>query len=44
MPIVPSKKAVARRSGLREDHWTWNAQLLPERSYAEKVSVFAIET
>lgn len=33
MPIVPSKKAVARRSGLRGHQSTWKAQLSREGSY-----------
>ena len=38
IPMVPEKKAVARRSGLRGHHSTWNAQLSAEGSYyADKV-------
>ena len=32
--MVPEKKAVARRSGLRGHHSTWNAQLSAEGSYS----------
>ena len=32
-PIVPSKKAVANKSGLRGHHCTWKAQLSAEGSY-----------
>lgn len=31
--MVPEKKAVARRSGLRGHHSTWKAQLSAEGSY-----------
>lgn len=33
IPMVPSKNAVASRSGLRGHHSTWNAQLSADGSY-----------
>lgn len=35
MPMVPSKNAVASRSGLRGHHCTWKAQLSAEGSYGD---------